>query len=297
MEETQKTIRKLVGNVTEEELRNVDSFVCPELAVFIPAVGPCYYSLSRDHTHPGYSFILTHDDRCRISVEGVERTTSSGRLCALSPGVPHHELAEEGFSRYAALMVAPEFFESQWVLYASGPLPRFAGEEHDAPGDIFPLLRRFMVESDGGLPGAGNVLSALALLIVHCLIRTVIALPATEERAADRLEINRVVEFLHRRYADELRVEDLASLAGLSESHFTRLFKSETGKTPAEYLIDVRLSRARRLLLAGSATITEIALDCGFGSSSHFTAAFRRTFGITPSLYRKNAAGRKSVKI
>ena len=69
---------------------------------------------------------------------------------------------------------------------------------------------------------------------------------------------------------------------------FVLNFKSETGKAPMEYVQDLRLERARKLLLAGDKTMTEIALDCGFGSPSYLSACFQKKYKMTPKEYRKH---------
>ena len=87
---------------------------------------------------------------------------------------------------------------------------------------------------------------------------------------------------------DKITVGVLASVAHLSASHFARGFKEETGKAPMEYAHDLRLERAKKLLLAGDKSITEIALECGFNSPSYLSACFQKQYKMTPSEYRKN---------
>jgi AraC family transcriptional regulator len=85
---------------------------------------------------------------------------------------------------------------------------------------------------------------------------------------------------------DDLKLEGLARLAGVTPSHFSRSFTSTIGESPRAYVERLRLERAAVLLVVRAASILEIALDSGFQSHETFTRAFRRRFGIAPSRWR-----------
>ena len=85
-----------------------------------------------------------------------------------------------------------------------------------------------------------------------------------------------------------LSVESVAEKYGFSVSYFSKLFNSYTGKTFPDYMNQLRLAKARTLLLeCPELTIQEIAGRVGFNSSSYFSAAFRKYYGVTPSQIRK----------
>ncbi|MBN6151840.1 helix-turn-helix transcriptional regulator [Xanthomonas sp. AmX2] len=89
--------------------------------------------------------------------------------------------------------------------------------------------------------------------------------------------------------AQEFQLGRLARAAGLSEFHFCRAFKQNTGYAPSRYFIRMRMERARRLLRETSRSIIEIGLEVGYSSASHFSQVFRRETGVTPSEYRGKA--------
>ncbi|QAA98362.1 AraC family transcriptional regulator (plasmid) [Agrobacterium tumefaciens] len=82
-------------------------------------------------------------------------------------------------------------------------------------------------------------------------------------------------------------LDELADAIGISRRHFFRVFKQSTGKTPHRYLAEHRLKRAVDLLRDTDLLATEIAIECGFSSSSHFTSTFKRSFGLRPLDYRR----------
>ena len=73
-----------------------------------------------------------------------------------------------------------------------------------------------------------------------------------------------------------------AQEAGLSPTHFARAFKETMGRAPHQYLLALRLERARRLLETTRATLSDIAQRTGFADQAHFTRLFKRVFGTTP---------------
>jgi transcriptional regulator GlxA family with amidase domain len=135
-------------------------------------------------------------------------------------------------------------------------------------------------------PGAEEVLEALGVRIVHLLIRGLLGIAAASERVEQRAGVDRAIHHMHTHYAEKLTAAELANLAAMSLSHFARVFKQETGRPPLEYLRELRLEKARQLLRGDDLPVTEIALRCGFGTSSHFAATFRQHFGTTARSYR-----------
>ncbi|MCQ4046472.1 GlxA family transcriptional regulator [Streptantibioticus rubrisoli] len=86
--------------------------------------------------------------------------------------------------------------------------------------------------------------------------------------------------------ADDLTVRVLAERAGMSERNFTRVFRAETGRTPAAYVETVRVEAARALLETTDITVDAIARACGFGTAETLHRRFRHTLGVTPGQYR-----------
>ncbi len=94
------------------------------------------------------------------------------------------------------------------------------------------------------------------------------------------------VRRIHDSYASELKMTELAQLTGLSNSQFTRRFNAALGISPKEYLLRVRVRKSCWLLETTNDTIASIAQQCGFYDHSHFSHAFRRHTGQSPTRYR-----------
>jgi AraC family transcriptional regulator len=102
------------------------------------------------------------------------------------------------------------------------------------------------------------------------------------------LQQRRVTSRLLDNLKDDPSLSELASLCGLSRSHFIRAFKQTTGLPPHRWLMMQRVSRARALLVGSEMPISLIALECGFADQSHFTRVFSRVFGRAPGALRRH---------
>src|SRR5205085_596119 len=89
------------------------------------------------------------------------------------------------------------------------------------------------------------------------------------------------------RYFDPLDVDDLACAAGLSRAHFSREFRRAFGESPHAYLLTRRLERAAALLRMTDHSVAEICFSVGLQSVGSFTTSFTRTFGCSPTAYRR----------
>ncbi len=291
-------IRELVGAVSKEQLRYIDCFVGGEVALFMPVGGPCFYALSPMHSHPSYMFVLPFNDQTSVKIGERTIRAEHGRLLCLSPGILHTELPSDLSPRYIAILVAKDFFEKQLSLYRNSRDIAFRGESNPMSPELLSLLKRFMIEAGNAKPGRDAVLHGLGLEICHSIIRGIFRFPPDNGGVSSRIEIDRVIEYLHSNLDRKISVEDMAAISRMAASHFARIFKKETGRTPMDYLSRIRMERAKKLLLAGDKSITEIALECGFRSPSYLSACFHNRFRISPSEYRaKDGISKKKGSI
>ncbi|MFW6078381.1 MAG: helix-turn-helix transcriptional regulator [Gemmatimonadota bacterium] len=111
--------------------------------------------------------------------------------------------------------------------------------------------------------------------------------PRTRRRRQGAVE--RAIAAIHAGFRRRLTLAGLAREAGYSEFHFTRLFRERTGLTVHRYVDRLRLRSAMEAVLDGAPDLTTVAFRHGFSSHSHFTRAFRREYGATPSMVRASA--------
>jgi AraC family transcriptional regulator len=100
-------------------------------------------------------------------------------------------------------------------------------------------------------------------------------------------QVRRVTSYMQDHLEQDVTLDELAALVGLSGAHFCTAFRTSVGLTPREWVIQRRMERARELLANPKLSITEIALTLGY-SPSAFGEVFRRRMGVTPSAYRRS---------
>jgi AraC family transcriptional regulator len=114
-----------------------------------------------------------------------------------------------------------------------------------------------------------------------------IPLPIRSPHRLDDRRLRRVLAYVEEHLGGDITVTDLANVACLSIFHFSRAFAASMGVPPHRYVSRRRLESAKAMIVAGRASLREIALDCRFSSESSFTRAFRRATGMTPAEYRR----------
>lgn len=152
------------------------------------------------------------------------------------------------------------------------------------------LVRAMEAEVRSGCP-AGRLYSESLSLTVAAYVAARYSVstqrPSRSTGGLARRQLSRVLDFIRANLGSDLGVAELASVAHLSPSHFTQVFRRSMGMTPHQYVMRERLAEAKRLLAAGCMSIAEVAFALGFSSQSHFHAIFRRATGTSPKRYQR----------
>ena len=145
-----------------------------------------------------------------------------------------------------------------------------------------------LVQEGGSMSGVITLLEILRLLSKDSK-RRVLASPLFRwpEDSPGRERIFDVVGYLLKNYHREIRAGELAEQLNLSKSAFSHYFRKRTSKSFREYLTDIRLGNACKMLQESDKNVGEICFECGFGSISNFNKAFNRTYRTSPMQYRR----------
>jgi AraC family transcriptional regulator len=207
--------------------------------------------------HPGDEYICTHDH-------------AAGDECL-------------SFHLAPALVETIGYLPDIWRSVCVPPLPQLM---------VLGELARVAAEgrSEVGLDELGMLLAERFVEILSGRQRR----PA-EARACDRRRAVEANLWIDANSHEPIDLESVASKFGLSSFHFLRLFAKVLGVTPHQYLIRSRLRRAARLLADGTRSITEVALDVGFGDLSNFVRTFHRAAAVSPRSFRQAAKGNRGI--
>ncbi len=146
--------------------------------------------------------------------------------------------------------------------------------------------------------GFDSVLELLTVLHELSVSRSVLLLSNstfTDNRVVhSSRRIEKVFAYLRDYYHQDISLEDVSKLAGMTEVSFSRFIKKRTGKTFVESLNEIRLGHASRLLVDTTHTIAEVAYKCGYNNLSYFNRVFKSKNGCTPSEFRGNYVGSRT---
>ena len=227
----------------------------------------------------------------------------SGSLTIVAPGVEHEIVTPDGpvevFNLYldTELHALPPLGEELGgALHALLPfhpglghrLNRLATVRLEDPARTAGWLHAIVREQGAATAGAPAALRALLDLVLIDLARAAARSGGVRRAGAgDDPAMERVRRRIERDFADELRVGELARLAGCSPEHLARRFARYAGCPPNRYLRLRRIQEAMAGLRAGQGKILELALTCGFNDLTNFNRAFRAVTGTTPRDYRQ----------
>ena len=158
--------------------------------------------------------------------------------------------------------------------------------------DLENLIEMFIFESLNKQAGHEFILEHISSLLGAKILRTLNSNLELREKhhshhsSVSKIEINRALEYLHAKINQGFSLNNVAETTGLSKYHFIREFKKETGKTPYQYYIDLKIDKAIELIKEQRYTITDICFMCGFKDHSHFSRVFKNKTGITPSRFK-----------
>lgn len=158
-------------------------------------------------------------------------------------------------------------------------------------GDPFiaQILHLLKADLEAGSPiGSLYGESLITALVAHLLRNYVVFSPGfpTYLKGMPRYKLNPVLEYINTHLQEDMKLQDLANIANVSQFYFCRMFRLSMGMTPSQYVRYQRIERAKQLLKQRHLSISEISIQCGFTSQSHFTRLFYKFTRVTPKAYR-----------
>ena len=249
------------------------------------------------HSHCYAELYISLEGRTTDIVNGVAHVTYPLDVFVLTEDMTHGQINTDNY-RYcifkfdmerliasAGHLLSEPAFEA---LFITEPKQRREGVQQRnlqidaATAEYAELTAKILMHEDDRSLGDRLFLSLITLVVKRVHQADRVDTTPSEERIAD------VLSFMERHYMDNLTLDILANRAGYSKRHFSRLFISLCVDSPMEYLKQLRLRKAVKLLHEKKLGIEEIAEMCGFGDCSMFSKAFRKQYGTTPSAYRRS---------
>ena len=249
-----------------------------------------------DYTFQGSRHLLMASERAErydgeTVVDGLPRSHQrawNGRMTFVPAGCRFYGWQKpRALARVTFLYIDPHspLLQPQLGLDAIELKPRLFFFDHD----LWQTALKLKAQVDSPLAPDAYV-EALGIALAYELMRVNESVPAAASHTRGGLpgwQQKRLAQYIEEHLAEEISLAALAGLAQLSPYHLCRAFKQSFGMPPHRYLTGRRVERARLLLSERKLSVTEIALEVGFATTSAFIAVFRRTTGQTPTEYRR----------
>lgn len=253
------------------------------------------------HFHSQYEIIYVKESTGFCFVGDCIEEYSDGFLILLGSNLPHYMRSSDIYkSENESLRVKGTViqFEKDFMLHSINHYPQFIQIkmllEESRRGICIskptPEIKN-MVELIPVLKGIDQVISLLRLLQTIAV--------ANKRHMASQLyyekfptlgnnKIEKIISFINANYTSKLNLNEVASMAAMNASAFCRYFKENTGTTFMQYVTDMRVAHACKLLSLNEMTIYQISIESGFESISHFNRTFKHITHFTPSQYQQN---------
>ncbi|MDO5486459.1 MAG: helix-turn-helix domain-containing protein [Sarcina sp.] len=238
--------------------------------------GPLYDVQRKDLD--SYLLFFIKEGQLRFEYEGKSFIAGSGDVIFLDCRRPHR-YQSIGVTRFYWFHLDGSATKAYFEHFLEGRGIHFSG--YQKMEEYFILIHDMM---KGGFPDEG-------MMSVH--VHRILALLASAMGNKGLLSdsVSRAKRFMDEHYMEKLSTGEIADVSRMSQSHFFRLFREETGMTPYGYLMNVRMNHAMKMLLETPCSVEEIADYCAFCSSANFIRAFRQSTGTTPHRFRRLMGG------
>jgi AraC-like DNA-binding protein len=247
-----------------------------------------YYAAGFHH-HEHYEFIMPEIDIPEGIVGDSIMLIKKGMVFPINSEQPHGTAKAISDARINTININKALIDKTALSMLGTRTFFFRNENHALGNELRSLVSMYINEIVNRQDGFRFILESIECLIAAYLIRRMCdTVPKHNPDMQDKnTVIERALEYMRENYSRGCPLDDVAAVVCLSPYHFIRTFRKHTGKTPHEYLVNLKIEKACDLLIHDKHSITETSFMCGFNNTSHFSTVFRRIKGISPSKYRK----------
>lgn len=243
------------------------------------------------HWHEEYEFIIIENGSALCVINGKSIKLKENNAVLLQSGVLH-SIHQNNDINITAIVVSPSFWADKTVLELFDGQINFQSFFNTADKldrNVIEILKYIVKIYDEQCFGYQFIMKAkfTELFSILMLNKRFSHAPRLGKEISS--EFKKMINYVHEHYSEKISLDTLSSISFYSKAYIIKLFRKYTNLTPAEYIIQYRLSMAKEMLLTGNKHIIDIAVDCGFNSESYFIHIFKKHYGITPHEYRSRA--------
>lgn len=221
-------------------------------------------------------------------INGKLHSFTNRRVVVFNPGDTILSTGEGAKKEYISLLIKKDAIQRIARDMGFSSDIRFLRLENPYSGEFMQAIGAFCreVEREERFP---LMLDCMAIQIMTLLLRefstNLNSIP--EEASNSDNAIARSLDYIRTYFNSNISIQDICNEINMSPYHFIRSFKQKYGLTPYQYLIELRINKAKDILACGQHSVSETAILCGFVSVSHFSSTFKRKTGVSPLEYKK----------
>jgi len=244
-----------------------------------------------DHDHPTHFLnLLTHGNiKAQWTTEGKSRSADNGPgTIYLLPAGTRDRLTWSGPTTRIIVVMEPRFLSRSFEDTARLVDLELTTHWNLRDRHIESLMLALHADLEDGSPAGPIYGESLGLALGTYLIHRYSTrnYAKSDYRGMPTIRLNRTLEYINQNLSRDLRLWELAQIAGMSPNYFCELFKASTGIPPYRYILRRRIERAKQYLRDPKITLACAGAAVGFADQSHFTKVFRRIVGVTPMRFR-----------
>lgn len=238
------------------------------------------YSI-RTHSHEELQIGFVERGSSRITCKLLAFEMKADQAILIPPDIIHLCQPDEMSKfKFTVLYIAPHWFESSFRLDVSRFKPQTTQLDQQTLEMKDEFVASFKSESDP------LIMESMAIMFLGNFIFNSFDMQPIEKASAQRqTELVQVKNYMDENFKEQIQLDDLASISGMTKFSFLRNFKKNYKLSPHAYLVNQRINHAKQLLLEGK-TVARTAVTCGFFDQSHFVKTFRQYVGIAPIDYK-----------
>ena len=269
------------------------SLLCPLGGFFIERVKNYNaYNMDFQQYHDCYEIFLMLDGERYIFCNDVFYTLKKGDLLIINPFELHYgESRNSQFYERYVMNFYPDSFDCIFTPDEITSLTqRLSTRLIHLDDTQLETVCGYFKNAEEHSKDSSSISQKLLYANIAELINSIsLITPSTKPQAQKNLppEIISAIHYINSNYAENISLDKISSKVHISKYHFCRTFKNTTGATFLEYLHNVRLSNAHKLLITTDIPLSEIAKQAGFSSASHLSRMFGEEYGCTPKAIRK----------
>jgi AraC-like DNA-binding protein len=247
------------------------------------------------HSHDFVTLIYVMSGGCTHTINGASYRTGKGDLLVFNANVSHGKnvgTGEETMEMHIGLgNICIEGLPRNHLAPADAP-PLYHLQEYEQ--QFISCCSDICSEQESNLPGRELMIKVHAMrLLVMFLKATKTGIRHSDNtlsgiESSDRAVIvNSLMQYMNENYMNQISLETISKKIYLSPAYISKVFKEETGETPINYLIKIRLSKAREMLMTGGLSVKSVARAVGYDDAYYFSKLYKKYHGIAPSRVRK----------